>query len=224
MQVIDVVFKWICLKLDENEKDGAFSMKIYDFLAVLFDFLESHDYVLQDNEAYVIVPMLCARSGHNNTIVKNKIKNLIKQTFVLYDRQKCLALLIDIGCASRSLKAVAETLDEIAITVTRDGMSCISDKQVRQIAKLVEHSDQGVKKGALQVLGQLYLSVEEEIWSSLGKPNAKVTEMLTKRFKEVKLWKEKQQAQQSNSASKKVEQSSPPRTKVAQLSPRNSPS
>ena len=39
MQVIDVVFKWVCLKLDEHEKDVAFSIKIYDFLAVLFVFL-----------------------------------------------------------------------------------------------------------------------------------------------------------------------------------------
>ena len=39
MQVIDVVFKWVYLKLDEHEKDVAFSIKIYDFLAVLFVFL-----------------------------------------------------------------------------------------------------------------------------------------------------------------------------------------
>ena len=39
IQVIDVVFKWIYLKLDENEKDVASAIKIYDFLAELFSFL-----------------------------------------------------------------------------------------------------------------------------------------------------------------------------------------
>ena len=74
MQVIDVVFKWVYIKLDENENDRPFIIKIYDFLVKLFEFLKRYNYVLQDNEAFVIIPMLCANSGHNNTIVKNKIK------------------------------------------------------------------------------------------------------------------------------------------------------
>ena len=149
--------------------------------------------------------MLCIKSGHNNTIIKNKIKNLIKQTFDLYDKQKCLTLLIEVGCASRSLKAVSETLDEIALVITKNGMDFVSDKQVRQISKMVEHSDQGIKKGALQVLGQIYYSIEEDIWKFFGKVNPKAAEMLTKRFKEVKLYKEKQQEEPVNAASKKVE-------------------
>ena len=39
IQVIDVVFKWIYLKLDENEKDVATAIKLYEFLAELFGFL-----------------------------------------------------------------------------------------------------------------------------------------------------------------------------------------
>ena len=84
-------------------------------------------------------------------------------------------------------------------------MDFVSDKQVRQISKMVEHSDQGIKKGALQVLGQIYYSIEEDIWKFLGKVNPKAAEMLTKRFKEVKLYKEKQQEEPVNAASKKVE-------------------
>ena len=100
--------------------------------------------------------------------------------------------MIEIGCASKSPKAVSETLDEIAIAVTKDDMPLINEKQMHQIVKLVEHSDQGVKKGALKVLGQIYLLIGEDIWNILGKTNAKVTEILNKRFKEVKLQKDKQ--------------------------------
>ena len=39
IQVIDVVFKWIYLKLDENDKDVASAIKICDFLAELSCFL-----------------------------------------------------------------------------------------------------------------------------------------------------------------------------------------
>lgn len=131
IEVIDVVLKWVYLKLDENEKDGSFNIKLFDFIAVLFVFLLAQNYTLQENEAFVIIPILCSRSGHNNSIVKNKIKNLIKQCFDLYDRSKCIELMVEIGCASRSLKGVSETLDEIAIAITKDGMSYIQDKQVR---------------------------------------------------------------------------------------------
>lgn len=76
IQISDVIFKWIYLKLDEVS-NTTFSMKAYDFLGTLFATFISTNYILSDVEAYVIVPMLCEKSGVNNTIVKNKIKALI---------------------------------------------------------------------------------------------------------------------------------------------------
>ena len=107
------------------------------------------NYTLSDTEAYIVVPMLCEKSGNNNTIIKNKIKTLIKTCFDLYDQTKCLALIIDLGCNSRTLKSASECLDEVAAWIAKDGMQSISEKQIRTVAKLVDHSDQGVKKGAL---------------------------------------------------------------------------
>ena len=77
IQIVDVIFKWIYLKLDEVT-NTTFLMKVYDFLAVLFNFMLERNYILADTEAFVLVPMLCEKTGNNNTIVKNKIKALIK--------------------------------------------------------------------------------------------------------------------------------------------------
>ena len=54
------------------------------------------------------------------------------------------------------------------------------------MAKLVDHSDQGVRKGALQVLGQIYFTIEEDIWKAVGRVSPRVKDLMEKRFKQVK--------------------------------------
>lgn len=185
IQVVDVVFKWVYLKLDENT-GATFTMKVYDFLVVLFSILLNSSYTLSDTEACVVVPMLCEKSGNNNTIVKNKIKALIKQCFDMYDHTKCMALVVDHGCSSKNLKSISESLDEIAAHITKDGLESVNERQIKTVVRLVDHSDQGVKKGALLVLGQAYCVIEEDIWKMVGKVSPKVQELLVKRFKQAK--------------------------------------
>ena len=185
IQVVDVVFKWAHLKLDEST-NTAFIMKVYDFLVVLFALLTGSGYTLSDTEAYVVIPMLCEKSGNNNTIVKNKVKALIKQCFKIHDHTKCMALIVDFGCSSKNLKSVSESLDEIAAHITRDGLKSVSERQIKTVVRLVDHSDQGVKKGALLVLGQAYCTIEEDVWKMVGKVSPKVQDLLVKRFKQAK--------------------------------------
>lgn len=127
LQVVDVVFKWIYLKLDEST-NSTFTMKVYDFLVMLFALLMNSSYTLSDTEAHVIIPMLCEKSGNNNTIVKNKIKALIKQCFDVYDNAKCVNLIVDYGCSSKNLKSVSESLDEVASHITTNGLKNIDER------------------------------------------------------------------------------------------------
>ena len=140
VQIVDVIFKWVYLKLEESSTT-TFIMKVYEFLGVLFNFLVKCNYTFLDTEAIIVIPMLCEKSGNNNTIVKNKIKALIKQTFDMYDHFKCTSLIIDYGCSSKNLKSVTESLDEIAFWITKNGLKSISDKQVKTVARFVDHSD-----------------------------------------------------------------------------------
>lgn len=61
--------------------------------------------------------------------------------FIFTDNTKCLALIIDLGCSSKTVKSAAESLDEVATWITKDELNNISEKQIRTITKLVEHSD-----------------------------------------------------------------------------------
>ena len=112
VEVIDIIFKWIYIKLAESN-NTTFAVNVYDSLAPLFAWLISEQYGFQDHEAYVIVPMLCDKVGTTNAILKNKIHALIKQTFELYDNRKNLGIIIKFGCGAKSLKSVAESLTEV---------------------------------------------------------------------------------------------------------------
>ena len=133
-----------------------------------------------------MILMLCEKSGNNNTIVKNKIKALIKQCFDLYDHGKCVNLIVDFGCSSKNLKSVSESLDEVAAHITKSGLKSVDERQIKVVVKLVDHSDQGVKKAALLVLKNVYCVIDEDVWKMLGKISPKVQDLLVKQFKQAK--------------------------------------
>ena len=159
---------------------------MYDSLSTLFAWLISEQYGFQEHEAYVIVPMLCEKSGVNNAILKNKIKALLKQTFELYDHKKNLGLIIKFGCGSKSLKSVAESLNEVAFFVKQNGVDHLNEKDLKVIAKLADNSDSGVREGSLQVLSEAYRILDDDIWRVIGKVTEKVKGLLEGRFKKVK--------------------------------------
>ena len=150
-QVVDIIFKWISIIISQST-NAPLVIKVYDFLGNLFSQLMDMNYRLCDHEAHVLVLMLCEKSGSNNTLVKNKIKTLIKDCFRMYDHAKCVSFIVDFISTSKNPKSVAASLEEIAIFIDKEGLQNISEKQIRTISKLVEHSDSGVRKGACLVL------------------------------------------------------------------------
>ena len=46
---------------------------------------------------------------------------------------------------------MAECLEEISLFIDKEGFQSLNEKQIRMVAKLIEHSDAGVRKGALSV-------------------------------------------------------------------------
>ena len=58
MEVVDIIFKWICVKMTESS-NTTFALNVYDFYTTLFDFLLEEQYNLWDHEAAIVIPMLC---------------------------------------------------------------------------------------------------------------------------------------------------------------------
>ena len=95
-------------------------------------------------------------------------------------------LIIKYGCTNKNLKSVAESLDEIAVYLAKNGLDSINEAQVKVISKHCESSDAGVREKALQVLSEIYKVLDEDIWSIVGNVSIKVKGLLEQRFKKLK--------------------------------------
>ena len=82
------------------------------------------------------------------------------------------------GCSNKNLRSVAESLDEVAVFLAKNGLDAINETQVKLIAKHCESSDAGVREKALQVLSEIYKVLDEDIWSIIGKVSIKVKGLL----------------------------------------------
>jgi len=84
MGCLDVIFKWIYIKLTESQ-NTTLAVAVFDFCDVLIKWLQESEYTLWENEAYILIPLLCEKIGINNTILKEKVRALVRLTFIIYD-------------------------------------------------------------------------------------------------------------------------------------------
>jgi len=90
------------------------------------------------------------------------------------------------GVGAKNLKSVAECLNELGWFIVENGLTCTTDKDLKFVAKLADSGDKGVREGALQVLGEAYKHLDEDIWRVIGNVTVKVKGLLEGRFKKIK--------------------------------------
>jgi len=61
---------------------------VFDFFAALMTWLQEIEYTLAENEAFVLIPLLCDKIGLNNAILKEKVRALVRTAFTIYDQAK----------------------------------------------------------------------------------------------------------------------------------------
>lgn len=181
-ETLDVIIKWSCIKLTESS-NTTFAVAVFDFYQLLIEFLVVDNYQMMEHEAYVFIPLLCDKSGLNNSILKEKVKRLLKQCFSIYEPKKCIQLLFKFGVGAKNLKSVAECLDEITIYVRENGLELITEKDLQLVVKMADSGDKGVREGSLTLIGEIYKIIDEQIWRLLGPINIKVKGLLEGRFK-----------------------------------------
>jgi cytoskeleton-associated protein 5 len=147
-EILDVFFKWCYIKLTESSNTTLY-VSVFDCFQTLFDWLEKDGYQLMEHEAFILIPLLCEKAGVNNAILKTKVKALLKQSLNFYDQKKTIALILKFGTNSKNLKSVAESLEEIASFVQKNGVECLTEKDLKHFAKLADNGDKGVREGAL---------------------------------------------------------------------------
>ena len=130
--------------------------------------------------------MLCEKSGLNNAVIKEKVKNVISQVFLIYDNKKYVQLMFKYGVQNKNLRAVSETIEELTLYIKEHGLDNITEKDLQYMAKLADAADKGVRESALSFIGEVYKVLDEEVWRLLGPVNIKVRGLLEGRFKQVK--------------------------------------
>jgi hypothetical protein len=184
-EILDVFFKWCYIKLTESSNTTLY-VSVFDSFQTLMDWLVQEQYQLWEHEAFILIPLLCEKSGVNNAILKTKVKQLLKLTLSIYNEKKTIALILKFGTTSKNLKSVAESLDEISTFVAKNGVECLTEKDLKHFAKLADSGDSGVREKALQVLSEVYKILDEDIWRLIGQVTVKVKGLLDGRFKKMK--------------------------------------
>lgn len=111
---------------------------------------------------------------------------MLKQSLTLYDAKKTIALILKFGTNSKNLKSVTESLEEIASYVSKNGVECLTEKDLKHFAKLADNADKGVREASLQALGEVYKVLDEDIWRLIGQVTVKVKGLLDGRFKKMR--------------------------------------
>ena len=126
---IDVVFKWGIIKLLESS-NTTFSGQLFDFYAALFRKMIEIEYKLWDPEANLVIPFICDKLGLPNSILKDKVKHLFRQLFLIYDNKLLIKHIFTYGVSSRNLKTVAETISELTEIVKYEGVDKFTEKDL----------------------------------------------------------------------------------------------
>lgn len=186
LEILDIIFKWSAVRLLDSS-NTKFAVNMLDFYGTLFQHLREVQYCLWEFEAAVIVPLLCDKTAiNNNSLLKEKVKKLLRMVFEIYDKQKCYNLLIQYGVNSKNLAAQGECLDEVAEFITKNGIDYSSEKEMKIVAKMADHSSKVIRENALKMLGEVYKHLDENIWRVIGDVTPKVQGLLEARFKKIK--------------------------------------
>ena len=129
--------------------------------------------------------MLYEKTGFANNVIKDKVKQLIKIVYSLYDKRLCYNFMMSYGVGSKNLKAVSECLDEYAQFIQLFGIEYTHEKDIKTIAKMADHGDKSIRENALSAIGEIYKLLGDDIWRAIGQVPTKVQGLLEARFKKL---------------------------------------
>lgn len=142
--------------------------------------------MLLDFEAAVLFPLLCDKTGLNNSILKDKVKRLLRMTYSFYDKHKIYSMIITFGLNSKNMRAAGECMDELGEFIRNFGLDYTSEKDLKLIAKMADSNDKAIRENALVVMSEAYKQLGDDIWRLIGDVTPKVQGLFEQRFKKVK--------------------------------------
>jgi cytoskeleton-associated protein 5 len=106
---------------------------LLEFLLTLVQALARNGYILLEGEAQLLCPILCARAGHNNAILRQLIRNLLLELVQIYPASKICGFLLG-ALTTKNNKTKAECLEILGVFIANNGINVILPKDIKNIA------------------------------------------------------------------------------------------
>ncbi|CAM9795466.1 unnamed protein product [Ectocarpus sp. 6 AP-2014] len=185
MDQLDLIFKWISLRLCEKENVKAMGQLLH-FLGDTFDALVAAQYRLEDMEVDALLPTLLEKSGQAKERFRVAIRGLLTKVPLLCSYAKYSPLLLQ-ATASKNSRTRIACLLELSRCIGADGpASALGKKGLKELAKHVDSDQAEVRSAALDAVEACYLGLDKDssrIHRLLGAVNDKTKTLIDERMK-----------------------------------------
>ena len=184
IEILDILFKWAWIVLQEANKTKHVK-GILTMLDILTSKLQTKNYRLHDTEANLLVPILCEKSGNNNSEIQKLIQATMHKISTIYPPTKVFAMLLN-GCNSKNAKSIIECLKEMTNLIKEHGKNIIFHAEdINKIIVLIDKATPIVKLQAVSLIGEIYKFYGPEIWDMIGEISDKSKEFIEQRIKTI---------------------------------------
>ena len=182
--ILDLIFKWCTMKLIVQSNTNI-NKGITDFLLLIFTELYQNHKALQEFESASILPILCEKLGANQSSFRDACRELIKKARDLCPVSKIYGYLM-MALDSPNSKTKSEALSMIIELMKAYENQMIIDKDIKTVAKLLDASDNIVKKQVLEYLQEIYNDKKDKFWTLIGSISESNKSMLKQKFEQPK--------------------------------------
>lgn len=183
---LDLIMKWLSLRFYDT--NPSVLLKGLDYLNLVFQMLIEKQYELAENEGSSFVPHLLTKIGDPKDVVRNGVRNLLRQICLVYPFSKVFVFVMD-ALKSKNARQRAECLDELGYLIETYGLSVCQPTQqaaLKEIAKHISDRDNSVRNAALNTVVQAYFLAGEKVYKLIGQLSEKDLSMLDERIKRSK--------------------------------------
>ncbi|ORX82097.1 ARM repeat-containing protein [Anaeromyces robustus] len=166
LSVTDLLLKYLTLRFCDT--NTTVLIKCLDFLDTLFIVLDENGYYLSEYEASCFLPSLINKIGDSKDIIRQRIKNLIKQLCRIYPASRTFIYICD-GLKSKNSRVRVECLNELGCLIQRNGLNvCHPNKALPVIANQISDRDANVRNAALNTVVEAYKQVGDNIFKYIN--------------------------------------------------------
>ncbi|XP_053685172.1 protein mini spindles [Sabethes cyaneus] len=183
---LDLIMKWLSLRFYDT--NPSVLLKGLDYLNLVFQMLIEKQYILAENEGSSFVPHLLTKIGDPKDVVRNGVRNLLRQICLLYPFAKVFVFVMD-ALKSKNARQRAECLDELGYLIETYGLTVCQPTQqaaLKEIAKHISDRDNSVRNAALNTVVQAFFLAGEKVYKLIGQLSEKDLSMLDERIKRSK--------------------------------------